>query len=107
MWYSIRVNKIKQHYPNFCEGFTPEVVSFSSTEELLNIPFVKKFSELPKFYRYSISSYKKYETRDLLMCELDEGYEWWVIGILENKENVNLPEWSAKYKAKNETHKKE
>lgn len=76
--------KITQYKPAFFEGFENKVVEFTTNEELFNIDFVKRFSENPKFYRYSVSDNK-------LMCELDEGKDWYVIGFIEG--DVDLPVW--------------
>ena len=32
------------------------------------------------------------------MAEYEDGYEWWVIGHLDNTEEVNLPKWMPKEK---------
>lgn len=37
--------KIKQYRPSFFEGFTDEVNSFTTKEELLSIPWVKEFTK--------------------------------------------------------------
>lgn len=87
--------KIKQHIPNFCAGFEPKVEKFKNLEELLNIEWVKHFSELKKFYQYSVSD------RCRLMAEYDDGYSWYVIGYLDIglfESMPQLPEWVAKYK---------
>lgn len=82
--------KIIQHFPSYCDGFEPEQAEFNSTEELLNIEWVKSFSEHKDFYRYSVSD------GNHLMAEYEQGYKWWVIGRLSP--TTDLPKWEAKYK---------
>lgn len=89
------MNHFKQHYPNFCEGFESEEKDFETLEELKEIETVKKWIGEKYFYRLSISSHfhQRY-TQHLLMAELKNGNEWWVIGYL--KEPVELPKFEAK-----------
>lgn len=84
------MNEITQYRPNYFSGFENETVSFSSTEELLEIPFIQNFKH-GKF-----SSFSKSDNR--LMAEYDDGYEWWVVGMIKSPELVDLPEWKAKYR---------
>lgn len=81
---------ITQHIPNYCDGFEPKQATFNSTKDLLNVEWVKFFSEQKDFYRYSISD------NNLLMAEFDEGYKWSVVGRL--LPTVSLPKWEAKYR---------
>ena len=83
-----KTNRIVQHFPAYMD-FDPACVGFDTLEELLEIPWVKHFSTLKGFFRYSGGDY--------LMAEVEEGYEWWAIGHLRNKVE-GLPEWKAKYK---------
>lgn len=89
------MNRIRQHRPAFVTGFENEVVKFNTTEELLEIEFVKNFSRNDKFYRYSLSTNLGSCS---LMAELEEGYEWWVIGHIDSAEGINLPIWKPKEK---------
>lgn len=86
------MNKIKQYRPAFidCEDDNKEII-FNTTEELLGIDFVKNFSQNGNFYKYSISE-------NHLMAEYENGYEWWVIGYINNPKEVNLPKWIPKSK---------
>jgi len=91
------MNHITQHRPAFFTGFDNEEVDFNTTEELLAIPFVKSFSTDRRFHRYSVSVSPHGNTIHL-MCELDDGYEWWCVGRLLNMEGITLPHWEEKYK---------
>lgn len=84
--------KIKQYRPNYYSGFENEEVEFNSVDELLNISWVKSFSEDKSFYRYSISD-------EHLMVECNNGYDWYVIGMLDAPFN-GLPKWKAKDRKK-------
>lgn len=84
---------IRQHIPNFVSGFNPAIEEFKTLDELLNLDFVKRFSDGdPNFYRFSV---KDYVTRVHLMAEYDEGRTWWVVGYINGiaKDDIGLPQW--------------
>lgn len=91
------MNKIKQHIPNWVDGYEPEITEFNTLDELLAIPWVKKWTTIPEFYRFSASSDQSADRflvpeMTHLMAELKQGREWWVVGLM--KHNVpELPEW--------------
>lgn len=82
--------KITQHIPNYCSGCEGKIAEFSNPEEFKKIEWLKHWYEEENFYRFSVS-----ENR--LMVELNEGYDWWVIGYMD-KSAEWLPKWVAKYK---------
>ncbi len=82
-------NRIVQHLPGYID-FDIECVGFDTLDELMNIEWVKWWSQQPKFYRYSEDSY--------LMAEFEDGYTWYALGRLRNP--VGLPKWEEKYKDK-------
>ena len=102
------MSEIIQYTPSFFSGFDNEVHEFNSLEQLLEIPFVKNITKISlmgngsKFYRFSYStmSYASDESkRYALMAEYNEGYEWWVIGYINDKEIISkLPVWEEKRK---------
>lgn len=76
------MNSIRRYFPSWMDVDEKDriVVQFNTKEELLNIPFVKRWAEDPNFFRYAISIDKL----DIhLMAQLNKGYKWWVIGTLE------------------------
>jgi len=81
------MNTIRQYRPAFFEGFENETVEFSTDEELINIPFVKNFSN-DKFSHYAVSD-------NHLMAIYDDGFEWWVIGTIQCPASVKLPKWNG------------
>jgi hypothetical protein len=96
--------KIKQHIPAACEGDEPLEVEFNSLEELLEIPFVKKFSqcfyciENPNHYfkQFSLSHYVDYIY--LLIAEFEEHPhlpKHWVVGYIHREDTLvlDLPIW--------------
>lgn len=92
--------KIQRHIPNCCRDGCdplPEPVEFNDLQELMDIDFVKQWSENPTFFRYSISVEKVLYHDTLLMAEMEEGKSWWVIGYLsgENIEDMQFPHWHA------------
>jgi hypothetical protein len=78
---------ITQYRPAFFEGFENEVVEFSTTEELLAIPFLQGFKH-EGFTSWARSG--KY-----LMAIYRNGREWWVAGILSDPCKVDLPVWDG------------
>jgi len=85
----IKKFKLKQRFPNFFSGFIPKEYDFDTIEELLDIPFVKRWMEMPKFFRLTKSRMKS--SQQILMCELNEGKEFWAIGWLYNSYDLDLP----------------
>lgn len=111
------MRKLTQYFPNYISGFKPQSFLFNTAAEILDIPFVKLWSKdlhksknvptgekwqgIPvsqcvelleiahKFHRFSLS-----ENR--LMAEYDEGKVWYVIGIVDNVEGLDLPKWEPK-----------
>lgn len=83
----------KKHIPNACKDGNEldEINEFNSLEELLEIPYVKKQTDRKTFYRYSLSE-------NHLMAEYESGYNWWVLGFINDISNLDLPKWEAKYK---------
>lgn len=84
--------QIKQHIPAAVSGVEPDIVNFKNLEELLQIPFVKKFESLPGFYRFSLS---EFGSRTLLMAELNKQKSWWVVGRIEEPFALDLPKWET------------
>ena len=83
-----KYNRIVQHLPGYID-FDIECVGFDTLNELLEIEWVKWWSEQKGFCRYSAD--------DHLMAEFNEGYEWYALGKLRHPVE-GLPEWKAKYK---------
>lgn len=100
--------KIKQHIPRFVDtGNAPEENGFNTTEELLGIPWVKKWTESDCFARFSVSypkpmpkkmqaAFPNYQSRllPLLMAEFKTG-AYWVVGYLMDVQKPldNLPKF--------------
>jgi hypothetical protein len=78
--------KIIQHVPAFMDIEGRDIGTFETTEELLNLPFVKRCRELVDFRRFSLSG-------DLLMVETNDGLNWWVVGRIDEPGKVDLPKW--------------
>lgn len=67
----------------------PKVSKFKTSADLMKIPWVKSFSEDPKFYRYSMDD-------ESLMAEYKKGRVWWVVGNIKDRSSVALPKWLSK-----------
>lgn len=81
------MNEIVQHIPAFVEtGDEPRKrANFESLAQLLEIPFVKSWTDERDFHKLSVSDH-------LLIAEQRGGRSWWVVGSL--RESVpELPEW--------------
>jgi len=78
---------IRQYRPAFFEGFENETVEFSTTKELLDVLFVKKFCS-EGFSGFAVSD-------EHLMATYKNGKEWWVVGTLSNPSLVKLPKWQS------------
>jgi hypothetical protein len=76
------MNSIRRYFPNFVTVDDEErvTVEFTTLEELLAIPWVKKFSKSPTFSRFSISATNQYT----LMAEYENPREWRVVGFLKD-----------------------
>lgn len=82
------LQSITQYRPAFFEGFENETVEFSTTEELLNIPFVKNFMS-NTFSGFAMSD-------NLLMATYENGNEWFIVGRITKPDLIELPKWEAK-----------
>lgn len=82
--------KIKPH-PSFLFA---GVRTFTSLEELLNIEWVDFFRRSPNFYQYSIDKdATNYGFEYTLLAEYNDGYNWWIIGFIDEYELIKeLPE---------------
>lgn len=88
---TIKMPEIRRHIPNFVDmdEEEPETVKFSTVKELLEIPFVKSFSD-GDFHKFSIADD---ESDPLLIAEYNEGRKWYVVGHIDNISNLDLSEW--------------
>ena len=88
--------KFIERRPNYFSGFEDSEYEVDNFNQVLEIPFVKKFSENPKFHSYAVSvninddlprDDENYYKMDLMaMYDWDDEYngckQWWVIGHL-------------------------
>jgi hypothetical protein len=98
------MSKITQYRPAFVTGFENDVREFNSLKELFGIEWVENFSlsggiKDTSFYRYSYDHYSDYKDKEYtLMAEYNDGYEWWVIGFVNDNQIIKeLPIWKPKY----------
>ena len=81
------MNTIYQHIPGFVDcDEPPDIIDFSSTEELLNIDWIKSWAEDSDFVRFS-------KSKNLLMVELKD--KFYVLGYIKNPKDVELPTWKV------------
>lgn len=87
------MNKITQHIPDYVEGLENITEEFHDYDSLVNIPFVRRFSEVEHFSHFAISD-------NCLMAIYKEGFEWWVVGYISDPSSVKLRTWDGgKYHA--------
>ena len=85
------MSEIIQHIPNFCSGIEPDEKTFSTKEELLDVWFVKNYTESPGFFRMEID---RDNDRNTLMAIYNGGKTWWVVGfIFGDVSFLDLKEW--------------
>jgi len=88
----MKKNKIVQYRPKSFEGFENKVVDFDSLDELLSIDFVNNFKNQKKFERFCLGDKH-------LMAIYDNGFHWFVVGLIDNPDLIDLPKWDGgKYK---------
>ena len=87
------MNSFTQHIPSFVDTDTPSAFPFETTEELLDLEVVQRYSKKPGFSHFAMS-------RNALMEISDGGHFWWVVGYIGHPEQVTLPEWDGgRYRA--------
>jgi hypothetical protein len=93
---------VRQYRPAFFEGFDTWEGEVDTVEELLALPFIKRWSENkagPAFTRFSLSHYAPEVGQYNLMAELDNNREWWVIAILKAQADHpivrEMPQWHS------------
>lgn len=97
--------RLVQHLPSYAEADCQNVTA-TSKDDLLDFSFVHRFSDRPGFHQFAASGFetdpktgKPYIT---LVAELDEGYEWFVVGYihadLEMLTGLDFPLWTPKYR---------
>jgi hypothetical protein len=111
--------KFIEHRPNYVTGFENKEYFVKTFQEVLEIPFVKRFSENEKFYSYAVDVDTKpgYRLTLMAMYDWNDEYngcnEWWVVGYLpgfimyetELKQWTNIKSghkpncWTRKYKS--------
>lgn len=86
------MNRIKQHkFGEIWPGEVIPVAQFSTTDELLAVPFVANYVTYANFHRFSVSR----DSQPLLMAEYEDGKVWYVVGYLDSLDGVNLPTWHS------------
>lgn len=88
-------NRITQYIPPFVTVPYLFDYPFSSLEALMEIPFVKAFSEDKFFEKFVVSG-------DSLMAIYEGGCKWEVVGTLEDSD-IGLPEWEGPTRAVSES----
>jgi hypothetical protein len=77
---------IVKYSPGCCDmGDEPaKQARFNTVKELLNIKWVKSFSQDKNFYKFGMSD-------EHLVATYKKGKEWWVVGYVTYPKQVKLP----------------
>ena len=94
---------IAKHMPNVVgiDKQQYKITTFNTVEELLEIDWVKSWSEYPRFTQYSLwQGYLMSEWYETSL-DLNTGFDttthkWWAVGLLSSTEGLNLPRRDAK-----------
>ena len=79
--------KVYQYIPAFYDARErPTPIEYKTKEDLLEIDFIRRWSKYSTFFKFS------YDGKHL-MAELDNGYTWYVIAIVEGVETLGFPAW--------------
>ena len=83
------MNWFLQHIPAFVDvDERPQKIPFETTEELLSLEVVKRYSTRPSFSHFAVDD-------NYLMEIYDDGFGWWVVGRIGCPESVELPKWEG------------
>jgi hypothetical protein len=82
---------ISKHIPMFveCDEWEREKKYIvEDMNDLMKLPWVSSWAKEEGFHRFSIAGHS-------LMCELNEGRKWWVVGNFNDAEVMakHLPKW--------------
>lgn len=66
---------------------------FETLEDLLRHDFIRRNTAYRSFFRFSIAE------DNTLMAEYRDGFEWWVVGHIDDPSGLHLPAWRTKYHA--------
>lgn len=88
--------KLIEYLPASVSRKEAEEIEFNTTEELLQIDFVKAHNRQTDFHRYSIKR-EPGGIRIPLLAEYEHGNKWIVIGFLKGGDlnSIELPEWKS------------
>jgi len=82
------MNKFTQHIPSFVDTDKRLIIEFETPEELFNHQYFQLVTKYSKFSHFAI--HNRY-----LMEISDEGFHWWVLGMVDKPEELNLPQWDG------------
>ncbi len=80
------MNSFRQRVPNYIDAPKPDPHVFNTLEELYADPHINNYMSKPDFSHLAIDG-------DYLMAIFDEGYKWWVLGFIENPDDIDIPKW--------------
>lgn len=84
------MNWFLQHIPGFVDiEEKPQKIPFETTEELLNLEVVKRYSSNPCFSHFAVSNN--------LLIEISDDGTHWVVGYIGDTTKIKLPKWESKH----------
>lgn len=91
------MNKITQHVPSFADQRIAfrAIAEFETVEQLLTVGFVRRWNR-PGAVFCKTTSLEDPEHWYLMVDYDVPGGQWWVIGMIDDGESLELPVWSLK-----------
>jgi len=81
------MNHFRERVPNCVDRREPpREFEFNTLAELLSCEWVHRWTQDKDFYKFSLN-------KDLLIVELKNGKEKWVVGYIKFPDQLNLPQW--------------
>lgn len=85
---------ITEHIPSSCAYTEPKTFIVNNESEFFDCELIKRYKKVPNYHRLVYSD-------NLIMIELNRGYNWWVIGSVQNEEDKKLlKQWLPKFTPK-------
>lgn len=83
---------IQEYIPLFIDtDHEPVTDSVETLDELMALPWVKKWTQVENFHRFSVA---QNTVQPSLMAEFNNGLTWWVTGFFKGSVPPELPTWT-------------
>ena len=83
----------RRHRPAYVDGHEIRNEMYKTFQDLLEDDYLQRWASDKNFSHFAKSG-------NLIMCILNDGFSWWVMGRVEEEDQIDLPEWEGgKYNA--------